>query len=445
MNELVPNMSVSIAAPSDPSLLDPIAIDKIDTFNGRSRSIRLVRKSRGGYSIPLHHFHANRHKYVTLASTDAKRPTPVEIKLSPEFSLRKYQHDVSEECVARLLRHRTLFLNVRCGWGKTAMGIYLFSRLGGRIMILHDNQLIESGWMESVQRFTSIVPTIMDRDHDYSTDASSSVFIASVDSFCNFDEARLPTGINVLFVDETKCFCTEKRITQLLKCSCEYLIGASADIDRTDGMHAALEFFFGPREDYVQKRWDGDFDYVRFFTNVKPEVAYTSVGWGASARRALDWNKVLSSCSVHQGFNDFVVGLVHLLAHKKILIVSKYVKQVNYLYQRLHEDRMDVVRLSGKGKTHADANVVVATIKKCYKGYDVATASRGWDGRHFEVVIITTDLESIEQVFGRGFRVEHPIILDFVHDLPKLYQHATVRKQWCDERNATVFTHHVRM
>jgi hypothetical protein len=220
------------------------------------------------------------------------------------------------------------------------------------------------------------------------------------------------------------------------------MIGASADIERDDKMHKALEWFFGPEKLYIHKIWDGDWNYVRIFTDIKPKIEYVK-SYGKKSGTHLDWNVVKQSSAKNVHFNNFIAGIVKLLYPKKILVLAEHKFQVKWLYKLIKEFGMDVEILFGKQKTHQDANVIVATTKKVAKGYDVSIA-KNWDYKHFDIVIMCSDMQEIEQIFGRGFRTENPIILDFVHDNHVLFKHSTTRLNWCKERNAQISTYYVR-
>lgn len=422
-------------------LLVDLAVQKIDSYNDKSKEIPLfIDNNDKTVNVPLYYFYSNKNTKNIIKTTSNV------IELNESFSLREYQHAISNQCIDLLKKQHTLMLNVRCGWGKTPFGIYIASKMNiKRMLVLEDNQTIEEGWTRTISAICSAKVVVMKNGIDYSHNEDTNIFIASVDTFCNIKHEFIPNNIEMVFVDEVKCFCTEKRIKQLLRCECNYLVGASADIQRNDGMHKALELFYGPADTYISQIWDKEFDYVRIHTDLKPKVEYNSVGWGKNARRSLNWDIVLKSCSEHANFNKFIIELVFLFQNAKTLIMSKSKIQVNLIYKTLLEGRIDVAKLSGKGKNHLDAAVVVATIKKGYKGYDVASVSTCWDGRHYELVIIVSDMEEVEQAFGRGFRVERPCIIDFIHSLPKLYQHANTRKQWCEKRKAIIHNHHIML
>lgn len=387
-------------------------------------------------SIPLYYYYHMLDKKKAIGACGHERS----LSLNQSFKLRPYQSKEDERCMKLLKEKGTLFLNVRCAWGKTAMGLHLLSKLGGRCMIMHDNSVIETGWVNSIRKYSpSTSFKFIESSVNYSDDRDTTLFIASVNTLSNMKREFMPRNLNSVFVDEAKCFCTELRIKQLLKCECNYLIGASADIERSDNMHNALYMFYGPRDSFVYSEWQGDFDYVLFNTNIVPDMKFNTVGYGINAKKVLDWNNLLRSISNSDSFNSLIVNTALLFSKNKILVLTKFKRQLNVLYKMMIDRGVDAVRLTGKASTHRDADVVIATIKKAYKGYDVANASESWDGRNFEVIISATDIGTeIVQSFGRGFRHSHPIIVDFCHNMTRLRQHQGERQNWCVERGASV-------
>lgn len=432
-------------------LLDTLKVDKVQSFTNTKKSQWIYTQwNPDCFRVPHYWYMANATSLqVSPATARAyKEEMDTRTRLGPgnydAVLLRDYQVDPYKEMLATVRDQGSLIINVRCGWGKTAVGCRLGLELGGRFLVLDDSILIGTGWIELITKVTGIPPTVIKSKVDYSTDTSSRIFLASVATLTNVPDSHLPRGLTTVFVDEVRCFLTMKRIEQMLRLQCRYMIGASADLDRMDGMHEALPLFFGPSSRHVKRIWSDPFDYVRILTDLKPTVEMRMSGFGKAARMAMDWSVVVKSIAEDRDFTNYAVRFIRTRVHKKVLVVSKSKKQVREVHAQLLDLGVDVERLWGNMKTHRDAAVVVAVMKKVVKGYDPKGCSRGWDGRHFEEIIMLSDTLDPEQIFGRGFRVARPKIISFIHDLPKLHQHDKIVREWCKERNYVEHTIHAR-
>lgn len=437
------------------SVEDQLCIEKVNKFKKKNKKIWLTDEDGGMRAkqvrVPYAWCLENKDAFGLKMTEEAINNTLLTEKFNRLFpplsddkhSIRpkEYQVEAHAQMLGILRKEKTLFMNVRCGWGKTKIGLLLSLQIGGRILILEETALIGTGWYNTIRQDCGNYPkpVFLKKGVDYSRDMHNRFFIAPVETLVNIKNEHLPKGINVVVVDEARCFLTSRRIGQLIRLDCNYLIGASADIDRVDGMHKAIPLFFGDKDRCMVTRiWTEPFDYIRIYTDIKPDVVFEKSGWGSDAHMSLNWGKVIGSIAENKGFNSTIVSLAKLLRRKKVLILGRFVEQLLEIYTELYNSGEDVNILYKTAKKHVDANIIIATVGKAYKGYDIRSVAEAWDGRDIEIVINITDTLEPEQRFGRGFRVKRPMIINFVHSLPKLHEHDKVVTKWCTDRNAEI-------
>jgi superfamily II DNA or RNA helicase len=157
----------------------------------------------------------------------------------------------------------------------------------------------------------------------------------------------------------------------------------------------------------------------------------------------LDWSDFTLKQAISEERNDQVLGLIKAHPDYKILILTwRSERHVLPLFKYLKSHGIDCDYMSGTKKTYRDSRVLVGTIQKIGTGFDEKAACENFNGMRINMLIklgSTASSELLEQVAGRAFRAEFPVIVDFVDDHPLSEKHFTkVADPWYKSRNGKI-------
>lgn len=313
-----------------------------------------------------------------------------------------------------LLDKCCVFLSLYCGYGKTICSLYLSSIVKKRTLMITDRTIISDQWIVATEKFTNHKLFQIKSGSPIPSDAP--ICIVGIDTMRNMSSEDFTT-FGTVILDEALAYCTQIRVDTILKLKPRYLIGLSADIDRVDGMHKVLEYFFGERKTFIRKISQKKFQVYKFNTSYKPLV---KVMWGGK----LDWNAVIDSICYNEERNKIIAEMAILNQHKKVLILCKRIEQCNQIYEILLSRGISSQLLVSKTRNYKNCNVLVSTYSKAGKGFDDQNCCTDFDGQRLNLVILASDITNPEQYIGRVFRSENPTVYYLVDDF------ASFRKHW---------------
>lgn len=228
--------------------------------------------------------------------------------------------------------------------------------------------------------------------------------------FKEYDDLK----IGFVIVDECHLIMT-KIFSKALSYLCpRYLIGLSATPFRPDGFDSLLQLFFGLRK-VVRKLYK---KHLVYFWETKIKIAGKK-----DAKGQLIWNSVIDEQTTNNDRNQKIISICHKYQDRNILILSKRINQIDYLYDNLKEK--DNVTIMKDNETNYDKNarILIATFQK---------VGTGFSHDKLDMLILATDAEEyFIQYLGRVFRrpdVE-PIIIDIIDDHPILRRHYLTRRK----------------
>ena len=404
-------------------------------------------------------------------------------KITPfafQGQLRDYQEEVIAEARKRYATNSGCFYNVFCSFGKTVVGIYSACRFSEMYqvptLILHPRNIIGDSWIGSALAFSNAsifvygsgyvcsqyhpcdgsVPGKIyctarkhvchlhhwnKQYHFHPTEdgeplPGTQIYIACIDSFHQIKSTVLES-IGHLVIDEAHMFCTDARIQKLLMVSPLALTVLTATYDRTDGLNKALDLFVG--EDRIYRISSKEFYVIQYHTR------YIGV-----SEKEKNYQDLIKNLAANEERNNEIIQFVLANPQEKIGILCLHVERAKKL-----ADMIDAIyasygwpnragRLYGttkKNEKYTDSNVIVGTYSKIGVGWDEKESCADWNGKRINMAILADSTKQIEQIAGRFFRAEVPIIIEFVdqdNQNGMLLKQSKSREKWYVSRNGVV-------
>ena len=328
-------------------------------------------------------------------------------------SLRKLQKEVKSDALKLLGRNGTCLLSLYTGAGKTITSIYLSCKIGLKTLIIVHRLVLIDQWKKSIEKVCDS-PKIQVLTAKSKLDPECDFFIINAINVSKFQHGDFDL-IGTLLVDEIHVMATEKLAQSFYYITPRYCIGLSATPYRSDGMDELINVYFSKHR--ITRKLFRQHYVFKLITNIVPDYKTAPNG-------KLDWNSVLESQTMNEMRNEMIINVVKCFKDRNFLILSKRVKQVEYLVNRLKEDGEDVTSLVGvKKQFDYNSRILIATVQK---------AGVGFDHPKLDALILASDVEEyFIQYLGRVFRTEDviPIIFDLIDDFNTLKRHYYTRRK----------------
>lgn len=230
--------------------------------------------------------------------------------------------------------------------------------------------------------------------------------------------------IGIVIVDECHLIMTKVFSSAMAYLCPRYLIGLSATPYRNDGFNILLDLYFGIRR--IVRKLHRPHSVYPIMTGIQMEAE-------RDARGDIIWNSIIEQQVTNPDRADLILRLCEHFPDRSILILSKRIVQIEYLYNRLKE-RGDHVAMMKENETRfdRDARILISTFQK---------VGTGFSHDRLDMLILACDTEEyFMQYLGRVFRrpdVE-PIICDLVDNHPILKKHFKNRLQVYTEAGGTI-------
>lgn len=322
-----------------------------------------------------------------------------------EGKLRDEQMTVRSDCIKYLNETGSCVLSMYPGFGKTAIGIEIASKIKLKTLVVVNRIVLINQWRESISRFCPLatVSTV------YSSKDDSDFYIVNAQ---NVEKMHDLDRFGFVIVDECHLIVTETLSKCLLSVHPKYVLGLSATPYRNDGMDLLIDLHFGTNK-IVKKLNRKHIVYV-VNTGFVPDMKI-------SRNNKPDWNSVVESQSLSTERISIIRKIVSTFKDRKFLILCKRIEQAENICLSMDEE---CASLYGDKQTYDKSlRVLVATVQK---------AGVGFDDSSIDSLILASDIqEYFVQYLGRCMRTPHviPFIFDLVDDNRILHKHFLVRKK----------------
>ena len=315
-------------------------------------------------------------------------------------------------------------LDIPCGFGKTAMGLNIISRLKKKTLVIVHKGFLLNQWVERIEEFLpgARVGTIQGQQIDID---NKDIVIGMLQSLSMKDYPNdMFSSFGLTIVDECHHISSEVFSRSLSKIVTKYTLGLSATMERKDGLSHVFKMFLGEVA-YKMERDTEDNVVVKCIEYVSDDSDFEEVIY--DYRGNPQYSSMITKICDYNHRTEFIIKvLVDELKEKpdqQIMILGQNKSILKYIYDAIeHRNISNVGYYVGGMKEEAlksseSKKVVVATYAMAAEGLDIKTLS---------TLFLVTPRTDITQAVGRILRVKHerPLVVDFVdtHQLFKNQQ-----------------------
>lgn len=356
------------------------------------------------------------------------------------FKLHDYQVEVTDTAKKYLERNGTVVFNVFCSFGKTVTAIYLSHYLSEKdnclTLITFPRDLVGKSFIGTALSMTNAKIAVIGENLPGAVELEEAQIIFCMNTRLNNIPQHIIDKVGHLVIDEAHMFCTGGHVNGILKFQPSYITALTATYERPDGYHKMLDLLLG--EEKIIKINKKPFFVFFFETGISPspsDIKHTS--------RGVSVGSIIKSLDLNESRNNIIYSMVLANLDEKILILTKHIDHV----KKMEKDLKNIVStynkkisvLAGKVKQYEDADIIIGTVSKTGVGYDEKESCKDWKGKRINLLILTCTIKRIEQIAGRVFRAEIPVIFDLVDDHKNLLDHKKLRNGWYISRNGLVY------
>lgn len=325
-----------------------------------------------------------------------------------------------------------IFGNLYTGFGKTWSSIIFAASKKLPIAIICNSDTVRKAWVKSFKEILDIDITVVSGPiigkHNVCIISSQMMYYHnySRDEFIHY---------GTVIVDEADVFCTQNAVNMLLDLTPKYLIGLTATIRRADGLDKVLDIFWGHRKFWIKR-------FMEFNASHSMNLNICHTGFKVDSiltmKGNLDWNAISETVYNIYERNILIRNLCLLHNNAKILIICKRKEHVKILVTMLKEVGEDVCSYYNTDKSYYDAHILITTLSKAGRGYDDKNVSDAFDGRRFDVLIMTMTVKDADQAMGRALRGNKLNLYLLVDDNSTMKKHAEEMKSINSKRGALI-------
>lgn len=347
-------------------------------------------------------------------------------------TLNDHQIPLIEDCISQLSQYGTTTLNIFTGSGKTIMAVYLASILKRKTLILFHRDIFISQWFSTLNEFTSAKSWIIKEGNENKPPDEFDI-ILSMDSRFNKIPIEIKNQIGTVIIDEAHAFCTPSRVPILLGTQPNYVISCTATLKRNDGLEFMIQLICGMHK--VMKISRKPFSVHKMNTGIKFPLPLNKQG-------KPDWTEIVTQLCNNVQRNQYAMDMVLSNHQHKILILTGRKEHVDNIHNYLKLCGQSVDYMAGNKRSYNDSRILVGTISKIGTGFDEKSACQNFSGFRIDMLILMTSIASmelLEQVAGRCFRADFPMIIHLVDDLSMIKRHWKEAEEWYRSRNGTIY------
>jgi superfamily II DNA or RNA helicase len=414
----------------------------VEIQNDKSEEFKIYSENDNKVYLPIYYAreHFGEEENNSLLT---EKYTPIDILF--HGSLRQPQQEVVTKAFEHLKNEGGGLLQLRCGFGKTILALYLFSILKVKTLVIVHKEFLMTQWKERIEQFLpeAKIGTLRQSNIDIE---GKDIVIGMLQSIATKKYGpEIFSGFGMCCFDEchhlgATVFSQAMDITRT-----RYMLGLSATPDRKDGLRKVFDYQLGEvickvdakvthhvevktvdfNDPNIIESEDGNRvivyknkgKYVRCLYNEHPQMRVKLIGHvtTSEARMELIMKEIVELCEEPL---------------RRILILSERRNHLKEFGTLLEEKGIDYGFYWGGEK---QAKLDEASTKKVILG-TYHMASEGMDIPELNTVILASPKSDVKQSVGRILRkTDHgivPLVIDIVDkDLPCFRRQLNVRKK----------------
>lgn len=359
-------------------------------------------------------------EYHNLKKYRAKFNVSAELYSGPEdpSGLNRDQTTIYSHALDNLANHGSAFLHLSTGFGKSVVMTKLAQALERKTVIFVFSTTLQKEVFNMLKTKTDAV--VFHYNGSKLPPPNSQIDIIGLKKASKLS-IKFLSRYQTVFIDEVDQLPAKGTLPLMKKIAPDYLIGLTATIERSDGLHTALYKYWGEKKYFISRFIvKPDATIIKYQTNFIPEIEYDAEG---NIRNDILNNSIGNNKDRHR----CIEKLVRSLYPQKMLILSDRTEEIVSLYEKLKD--LDCDYKTGKKKDMDKKHkILIGGYKSCGRGYDVPG---------LEVVILLTSFRNVKQYEGR-LRSECGVVYDFVDCAPILEARWKTRLTWYKKRNMKI-------
>lgn len=332
--------------------------------------------------------------------------------------LRDNQAPLYEEFVKGVDAGETGFiLNARTGIGKTILMLKFLEYLGvNALIVVPSEPLIEQWRKEIIKHTTHSKSDVGHVQADIVDYKNKPITIAMLHSICRDKYGKdFNSHFGAVFYDEIHRCGAEHFSKAVSIFTAKYRIGASASVDRPDGMDIVFRNHLG--EKIISLESDREEEnrpkiIVVGYTGAKKFIP----GWTSQLAKVRKRGVIISALVKDINRSNILVSLIMKLAlsGRRVLVLSDRIEQLTYMLNRTHPSQKPGLFVS---KTpEAEKQDILKTCGIIYATFGMF--STGMDVPDLAGLVFATPQSRVRQAIGRISRLyqgkKRPVIIDLV-------------------------------
>lgn len=365
-----------------------------------------------------------------------------EINLSFTGTLRKEQELIMNEFLPKFLKDKGGILNLKTGIGKTALALYMISKIKKKTLVVVHKEFLMNQWKERIHKFLPNAKIgIIQSNKLIIDDCDIVIGMLQSISLKDYDPKIFSSfGLNIL--DEIHNFGSQCYSRAFPKICAELNLGLSATIQRKDNMQRILYWNIGPVY-CPPKSQNSDFGKVKCLKVLlsDPDFQVTYYNYNGNVNYPKMINKLVES----NKRIDLIIKLVTELCLKKrkILILSERRKQLLQLKKKLDELNISCgLCVGGIKQSELDKSIKTDVLLATY-----SYVQEAFDVEELNTLILATPKSDVVQAIGRIMRQSPeerkfiPLIIDIVDDTDRMKKKYNLRKKYYKKSNFDIIEH----
>ena len=368
---------------------------------------------------------------------------PQSINVKPVVELRPYQMTGYLKTISSLESVGGGILSVFCGWGKTAVAIFIAMHFGYKTLVVVNKDCLMSQWIESITKFTGGKARIGIIQQSKCEIEDKDFVIAMIHTLSqkDFPEDRF-NSFGICIIDECHHVSSNMFSKILLKVCLKYMLGLSATPIRKDGLSHVFHKFLGPLC-HFEKRTGSNKITVKRITLDSSSPEYDTLLMASGTKNTSLMTTNLTKLSSR---NQLLLECLKALLksdERKILVLSGRREHLETLHDLINKEKI----LNCKGelatfgyyygndgsnkKKHAEmltassaCDIILGT---CH------IASEGLDVPNLNSLVFASPSSDIIQSCGRILRKVHnlvPYVVDLIDKSGNFVKHGKIREKF---------------
>ena len=414
----------------------------VEVQNDKSEEFKIYAENENKFYLPI--FYGRKHLGIEESNAMiSQKYTPIDILF--HGSLRQPQQEVATKAFEHLKKEGGGLLQLRCGFGKTILALYLFSILKVKTLVIVHKEFLMTQWKERIEQFLpeAKIGTLQQSNIDIEGKDIVIGMLQSISSkkygpeifsefgMCCFDECHhLGAAVFSRAMDITRT---------------RYMLGLSATPDRKDGLRKVFDYQLGEVICKVDAKVTHhvevktvDFDDPNIIESedgnrvivYKNKGKYTRCLYSEHPQMRV---KLIGHVTTSDARMELIMKEVTELCEdplRRVLILSERRNHLKDFGKLLEEKKINYGFYWGGEK---QAKLDEASTKKVILG-TYHMASEGMDIPELNAVILASPKSDVKQSVGRILRkTDHgivPLVIDIVDkDLPCFRRQLNVRKK----------------